>query len=89
MSGRALPSAPSGGAGKTPAPPVASGSGTLSKKTALGAQAGTMRLAHAPDHPDERLDGHDGHDEEDQMLEGVIVPALNNVGGKYARCVRG
>lgn len=48
-----------------------------------------MRLAHAPDHPDERLDGHDGHDEEDQMLEGVIVPALNNVGGEYARCVRG
>jgi len=41
-----------------------------------------MRLAHAPDHPDERLDGHDGHDEEDQMLEGVIVPALNNVGGE-------
>jgi len=77
MSGRALPAVPSGGAGKPPVPPTASGSGTLSRKTALSAQSGTMRLAHGPDHTDEHHGGQ--HDEEDQMLEGVIVPALNNV----------
>ena len=64
MSSRALPSLPTGAVGVSPVPPT----GTIGR---VPQKSDTMR--HAPPVPEHV------EDEEDQMLEGVIIPAINGV----------
>jgi len=66
MSGRALPSLPPSESKAT----MVAHSGTASRSTARPTD--TMRHA-----PEPQAEPH--HEEDDQMLDGVIIPALNNV----------